>query len=89
MKRHFDDLGYTADCEGCARLSTGMKSRPHTGKCRARRYEQLKKTEEGRKWMAEAGNRINLYLEEQVKKTTRKKAKRKGRMQKRRAGGSG
>ena len=32
MKRHFDDLGYTADCDGCTRLSAGMKSRPHTGK---------------------------------------------------------
>ena len=26
MKRHFDDLGYTADCEGCTRLFMGMKS---------------------------------------------------------------
>ena len=67
MKRHFDDLGYTADCEGCARLSTGMKSRPHTGTCRARMYGELKKTEAGRKWMAEAENRINEYLEEQVR----------------------
>ena len=49
MKRHFDKLEYTADCEGCARLSTGMKSRPHTGKRRARMYEDLKKTEAGRK----------------------------------------
>ena len=44
-----------------------MKSRPHAGKCRARMYEELKKTEAGRKWMAEAENRINEYLEEKVK----------------------
>ena len=49
MKRHFEKLGYTEDCAGCARLSTGMKSRPHTGKCRARMDEELKKIEEGRK----------------------------------------
>ena len=48
-------------------MSTGMKSRPHTGKCRARIYEEFKKTEEGRKWMAEAENRINKYLEDKVK----------------------
>ena len=42
MKRHFEKFGYTQDCEWCARLSTGMKSRPHTGKCRARMYEKLK-----------------------------------------------
>ena len=75
MKRHFDDLGYTADCEGCARLSTGMKSRPHTGKRRARMYEEFKKTEEGRKWMAEAENRINEYLEEKVKEDHEEKDK--------------
>ena len=67
MKRHFEKLGYTQDCEGCARLSTGMKSRLHTGKCRARMYEERKKIEQGRKWMAEAENRINEYLEEKVK----------------------
>ena len=60
MKRRFEKLGYTEDCEGCARLSTGMKSRAHTGKCRARMYEELKNTngrKEGSGWQ---GRRTGL-----------------------------
>ena len=75
MKRHFEKFGYTQDCEGSARLSTGMKSRPHAGKCRVRMYEELKRTEEGRKWMVEAENRINEYLEEKVKEDHAEKDK--------------
>ena len=34
-KGHFQEHGYTEDCEGCARLSSGMtKSAPHTEECR-------------------------------------------------------
>ena len=58
-------------------MSTGMKSRPHTGKCRARMSEELKKAEEGRKWLAEAENRINEYLEGNVKGDHEEKDKKK------------
>ena len=30
MRRHYEEHGYTENCEGCARMSAGMKSRPHT-----------------------------------------------------------
>ena len=36
MKRRFEKFGYAQDCEGRARLSTGMKSRPHTGKVQSK-----------------------------------------------------
>ena len=38
-------------------------------------YEELKKIEEGRKWMAEAENRVNEFLEEKVKEDHEEKDK--------------
>ena len=38
MKRHFDEHGYTGNCEGCSRLSAGMKGRQHTDVGRKRMY---------------------------------------------------
>ena len=67
MNGHIEDFGYTQECEGCARLSTGMKSNLHISKCRQRMYDELKKTEKGRKRMEEAETRINEFLEEKVK----------------------
>ena len=67
MKRHFEEFGYTEECEGCARLSIGMKSKPHSSKCRQRMYDELKRTKKGRKLMEEAETRINEFLEEKVK----------------------
>ena len=62
MKRHFEKHGYTEGCDGCARLAAGMtKKSVHSDKCRNRMYEELKKTEEGRKWMEEAETRIEKY----------------------------
>ena len=46
LKRyHFNEHGYTVDCEGCARLSAGMASRPHAEACRKRMYEAMRNTE--------------------------------------------
>ena len=67
MKRHFVEHGYTEGCEGCGRMSAGMKSRPHTDGCRKRMYQELQKTEEGRDWMREADARIHEYLAEKVR----------------------
>ena len=59
MKRHCEEHGYTEGCEGCAGLSAGMKGRPHSNVCRERMYKEMKKMEEGRKWMEESEARIN------------------------------
>ena len=69
LKRyHFNEHGYTADCEGCARLSAGMASRPHAEACRKRMYEAMRKTEAGEKWLGKADEKINEYCEEQERK---------------------
>ena len=68
MKRSYAEHGYTEGCEGCARLAAGMKPRPHSNACRGRMYRELKKTEEGRKWMEESEARANDYLEEKLRK---------------------
>ena len=34
MKRHYEEHGYTEACEGYARLSAGMKPKPHSNVCR-------------------------------------------------------
>ena len=52
MYRHSEEFGCTEDCEGCARFSTGIKL--HSSKCRQRMYDELNKTEKGRKWMEAA-----------------------------------
>ena len=36
MKRHYEEHGYTEGYEGCARLSAGMRPRPHSNTCRER-----------------------------------------------------
>ena len=41
-----------------------MKSRQPSLKCRNRMYEELRKTEKGRKWIEEAETRIDEFLEE-------------------------
>ena len=48
-------------------MSAGMKPRPHSNACRERMYKELKKTEEGRKWMEESEAIINDYLEEKLR----------------------
>ena len=48
-------------------LSTGVKSKPHISKCRHRMYDELNRTEKGRKWMGKTETRINEALEEKVK----------------------
>ena len=68
MKRHYEEHGYTEGCEACARLSAGMKGSPHSNVCRGRMYRELKKTEEGRKWMTESEARIDEYLNGKVRK---------------------
>ena len=45
-----------------------MKPRPHSNVCRERMYKEMKKTEEGRRWMEEPEARSNDYLEEKVRK---------------------
>ena len=45
MKRRYEEHGYTEGCEGCARLSAGMKGRPHSSVCRQRMYKETRKTE--------------------------------------------
>ena len=44
MKKHYVEHGYTEGCEGCSRLSAGMKPRPHSNACRERMYRDLKGT---------------------------------------------
>ena len=68
MKRRYEGHGYAEGCEGCARLSAGMKARPHSNVCRERMYKEMKKTEEGRKWMEDSEARINDYLGEEGRK---------------------
>ena len=67
MKRHCEKHGYTEGCEGCGRLSAGMKPRPHSNACRERMYKELKATEEGRKWIEESEARIGDYLESKIR----------------------
>ena len=68
MKKFFDTHGYTEGCDGCGRLSAGMKAkRPHSDKCRDRMYQEMRKTEEGRKWLEGAEGRVNEYLEKRLK----------------------
>ena len=48
MKRHYEEHGYAEGCEGCARLSEGMRGIPHSNVCIERMYrmlEQQKKAE--------------------------------------------
>ena len=76
LKRfHFDGHGYTDDCEGCSRLSAEMTARPHTEVCRKRMYEAMRKTEDGRKWMERADDKINEYMEEKEKEREEKEKK--------------
>ena len=42
LKRyHFQEHGYTADCEGCSILSVGMATRSHTEECSKRMYGEV------------------------------------------------
>ena len=66
-ERHYEEYGYTEGCEGCSRLSAGMKPRPHSNACRERMYRQLKGTEEGRQWIEESEASIGDYLESKVR----------------------
>ena len=44
-KHHFEEFGYTEDCEGCRRLRSGVvRRRPHLESCRRRIYNELAKT---------------------------------------------
>ena len=52
-KEDVEEHGYTENCEGCSRLSAGMKGRQHTEACRKRMYQEMQKTNEGRKWLKE------------------------------------
>ena len=67
MKRHYEKHGYTEGCEGCGRMSAGMKPRPHSNACRERMYRELKGTEEGRKWLEESEAKISDYLESKIR----------------------
>ncbi len=64
MKGHFEEYGHTEECDGCARLSVGMKSKPHSATCSKRMYEELGETEKGRKLMEEAETRITEFYQE-------------------------
>ena len=66
-KFHFEEHGYTAECDGCTRLGVGMAARPHTEECRKRIYEAMRKTEEGRQWMGRADDNIDDYMERKEK----------------------
>jgi hypothetical protein len=68
LKKHFEQHKYTEGCDGCGTLVAGMKTKkPHNDKCRNRMYEEMKKTDEGRKWLEEAENKLNEYFEEKLK----------------------
>ena len=60
-------------------MSAGMRPRPNRNTCRERMYKELKKTEEGRRWMEESEARINDYLEEKSRKKTTMRTKKKRR----------
>lgn len=55
------------DCEGCARLVAGGPPRLHLEACRRRMYEELRRTDKGKKWMGRAEGKIDEYLEGKVK----------------------
>ena len=40
------------------------RKRPHTSGCRERMHLELQKTEEGRKWLEHANDRISEWIEE-------------------------
>ena len=41
-KRHFEEFGYTDDCEGCRRLRSGVGSRrPHLESCKNGRWKEM------------------------------------------------
>ena len=65
-KKDFKEFGFTEECDGCARLSSGMMPRPHTSKCRKRMEEEMRKTESGRKRIEEADMRVHEFLEEKL-----------------------
>lgn len=68
LKRHYEEHGYTEGCDACGRASAGMKSKgPHSSKCRKRMYDELGKTEEGRKWLSEAEDRIDEFMVERIR----------------------
>jgi hypothetical protein len=60
-KRDFQKHGYTAGCEGCAKLSEGRDRpgwrRPHSEDCVARMLEEMGKDEEGQRRIQDATDR--------------------------------
>ena len=45
------------------------KPAPHTEGCRKQMYEELAKTDKGKKWMEKAETKIDEYLESKVKES--------------------
>ena len=68
-KRRLEEFAYTEDCEVCRRLRPGvMPRRPHLECCRKRIYEELAKTEVGRKCMETTNVKIDEHLAEKLEK---------------------
>ena len=65
-RKDFKNIGFTEGCDGCGRLSSGMASRPHTGKCRKRTQEEMIKTPESRRRLEEAERKIHEYPESKL-----------------------
>ena len=61
-KRDYEEHGYTPGCEGCVRMQDGRGKRPHNEECVERMMEALKGSEEGRKRLQDADNRIKDEL---------------------------
>ena len=69
MKQFFEEHGYSEGCDGCGCLAAGLKKkRPHSDKCRNRIYEEMRKTEKGRKHLEEADNKQAEFYEARLKK---------------------
>ena len=68
----FQKYGYSIehgiDCEGCRRKQAGLEARAHTEECRARMDRALDGDEEGRRWKAQAEDRMTGRLAEELEK---------------------
>ena len=61
-KRDYEEHGYTPGCEGCVRMESGRGKRPHKDECVERMMEALKKSDEGRRRLEAADDRMNEEL---------------------------
>ena len=70
-KRDYEEYGYTPGCEGCVRMQDGRGKRPHNQECVERMMEALKSSEEGRRRLQAADDRVNEELARRMEEEIR------------------